>query len=151
MGRVGNIVSDPKIGAYCDAVLESGETLLVNHDKGGMKGGRLTVEKKKWMGLGSDQFFACDLRRDVERPHGLVRDIRMISLMVDGRLLRSRTSSIFAAPPPALTLDLEVETEQRPILRTKESSPPHGPALVLGGSADVEASGGQGDVGVRLH
>jgi hypothetical protein len=61
MGKLGNIVSDPKIGAYCDVTLDNGEKLIVNHDKGGIKGGRLTVEKKKWMGLGSDRLCACDL------------------------------------------------------------------------------------------
>jgi hypothetical protein len=61
MGKVGNIVSDPKVGAYCDVTLDNGDKLIVNHDQGGFKGGRLTVEKKKWMGLGSDQVFVCDL------------------------------------------------------------------------------------------
>jgi len=61
MGKVGRFISDPKAGAYCDVTLDNGEKLTVNHDKGGFKGGRLTIEKKKWMGLGSDRVFACDL------------------------------------------------------------------------------------------
>jgi hypothetical protein len=61
MGKVGRFVTDPKAGAYCDVTLDNGEKLTVNHDKGGFKGGHLTIEKKKWMGLGSDRVFSCDL------------------------------------------------------------------------------------------
>jgi hypothetical protein len=61
MGKVGRFISDPKAGAYCDVTLDNGEKLTVNHDKGGFKGGHLTIEKKKWMGLGSDRIFSCDL------------------------------------------------------------------------------------------
>ena len=61
MGKVGRFVVDPKAGAYCDVTLDNGEKLIVNHDKGGFKGGHLSLEKKKWMGLGSDRVFACDL------------------------------------------------------------------------------------------
>lgn len=61
MGKIGGLVTDPKVGAYCDVTLDNGDKLLVNHDKGGFAGGHLTVEKKKWMGLGSDRVFACDL------------------------------------------------------------------------------------------
>ena len=39
MGKVGRFVSDPKEGAYCQITLDSGEKILVNHDKGGFKGG----------------------------------------------------------------------------------------------------------------
>ena len=39
MGKVGRFVIDPKAGAYCQVVLDSGEKILVNHDKGGFKGG----------------------------------------------------------------------------------------------------------------
>ena len=61
MGKVGRFVTDPKAGAYCDVTLDNGEKLVVNHDKGGFKGGHLSVEKKKWMGLGSERLFRCDL------------------------------------------------------------------------------------------
>ena len=61
MTKVGQFVTDPKAGAYCQLTLDSGEKLTVNHDKGGFKGGHLTIEKKKWMGFGSDPLFACDL------------------------------------------------------------------------------------------
>jgi hypothetical protein len=61
MGKVGRFVVDPKAGAYCDVTLDNGEKLIVNHDKGGFKGGHLSLEKKKWMGLGSERLFGCDL------------------------------------------------------------------------------------------
>ena len=61
MGKVGRFVSDPKAGAYCDVTLDNGDKIVVNHEKGGFKGGHLSLEKKKWMGLGSERLFTCDL------------------------------------------------------------------------------------------
>lgn len=59
MGKVGQFITDPKAGAYCDVVLDNGDKVLVNHSKGGFKGGWLTIEKRKW--FGSDVLFKCDL------------------------------------------------------------------------------------------
>lgn len=59
MGKVGQFITDPKAGAYCDVVLDNGDKVLVNHSKGGFKGGWLTIEKRKW--FGSDLLFKCDL------------------------------------------------------------------------------------------
>jgi hypothetical protein len=61
MGKVGKFIVDPKVGAYCDVTLDNGEKVIVNHDKGSLKGGHVSLEKKKWMGLGSDRLFVCDL------------------------------------------------------------------------------------------
>ena len=61
MGKVGRFVIDPKEGAFCQVVLDSGEKILVNHDKGGFKGGTLTIAQTKWMGLAGDTFFTCNL------------------------------------------------------------------------------------------
>jgi hypothetical protein len=61
MAKVGRFVTDPKAGAYCQITLDSGEKILVNHDKGGFKGGHLTIEVSKFMGLSSERIFACDL------------------------------------------------------------------------------------------
>jgi hypothetical protein len=61
MAKVGRFVVDPKAGAYCQVTLDSGEKILVSHDKGGFKGGRLTIEVMKFLGLGSERIFACDL------------------------------------------------------------------------------------------
>ena len=61
MGKIGRFVVDPKAGSYCEVTLDNGEALIVNHDKGGFKGGHVSVEKKKWMGLSSERLFLCDL------------------------------------------------------------------------------------------
>ncbi len=61
MAKVGRFVTDPKAGAYCQIALDSGEKVLVNHDKGGFKGGRLTISQVKWLGLGGETVFECDL------------------------------------------------------------------------------------------
>jgi hypothetical protein len=61
MGKVGRFITDPKAGAYCDVTLDNGDKITVNHDKGGFKGGHVSLEKKKWMGLGSERLFVCDL------------------------------------------------------------------------------------------
>ena len=60
MTKVGRFVTDPKAGAYCQITLDSGEKIIVNHDKGGFKGGTLTIETTKWWGSGQ-RIFACDL------------------------------------------------------------------------------------------
>ena len=57
MTKVGRFVTDPKAGAYCQIALDSGEKILVSHDKGGFKGGTVTVSQVKWMGLGSGETF----------------------------------------------------------------------------------------------
>jgi len=57
MAKVGRFVIDPKAGSYCQITLDSGDKILVNHDKGGFKGGTLTIAQTKWMGLAGDTFF----------------------------------------------------------------------------------------------
>ena len=61
MAKVGRFVTDPKAGAYCHITLDSGEKIIVNHDKGGLQGGRLVIEAPKFMGFSSDRVFACVL------------------------------------------------------------------------------------------
>lgn len=61
MSKIGPFIVDPKAGAYCRITLDSREKILVNHDKGGFKGGRLTIEVSKFLGLSADQVFECDL------------------------------------------------------------------------------------------
>lgn len=61
MAKVGRFVTDPKAGSYCHIALDSGEKIIVNHDKGGFKGGRLTIEVSKLMGFTSNRIFACEL------------------------------------------------------------------------------------------
>ncbi|HEY7654663.1 MAG TPA: hypothetical protein VIG07_17745 [Methylomirabilota bacterium] len=61
MTKVGRFVTDPRAGAYCQITLDSGEKIVVNHERGGFKGGALTIEAPKFMGLSSDRVFTCDL------------------------------------------------------------------------------------------
>jgi hypothetical protein len=61
MAKVGRFVTDPRAGAYCQITLDSGEKIVVNHDKGGFKGGRVTIEQQKLLGFSSERIFACDL------------------------------------------------------------------------------------------
>ncbi len=62
MSKVGRFVTDPKAGAYCQIALDSGEKILVNHDKGGFKGGHLSVTTTKWLGLATGEtLFTLDL------------------------------------------------------------------------------------------
>lgn len=61
MAKVGPFITDPKAGAYCRITLDSGEKIIVNHEKGGFKGGRLTIEVLKLMGFSSDRIFTCNL------------------------------------------------------------------------------------------
>jgi hypothetical protein len=61
MAKVGPFITDPNAGAYCRITLDSGEKLIVNHDKGGFKGGRITIDVSKFMGFSSERIFSCDL------------------------------------------------------------------------------------------
>ena len=64
MSKVGRFVTDPRAGSYCQITLDSGDKVVVNHDKGGFKGGHITIERLKFMGLGSERLFACHLDSD---------------------------------------------------------------------------------------
>jgi len=64
MGKVGRWITDPKAGAYCTITLDSGEKVIINHEKGGFKGGWLRIERVKLFGLSSDPIFACNLDSD---------------------------------------------------------------------------------------
>ena len=56
MAKVGRFVTDPRAGSYCRVTLESGEKIIVSHDKS-----RLTIELSKLFGLSADRLFACEL------------------------------------------------------------------------------------------
>lgn len=91
MSKVGRFVIDPRAGAYCQITLDSGEKVVVNHEKGGFKGGLLTIEASKFMGLSSDRIFACDL----DSPEGQ---------HVLARLTRGAESGSLAATPLGATV-----------------------------------------------
>ena len=60
MAKVGRFVIDPRAGSYCYVTVDTGEKLLVSHDKSGQKG-RLTVALVKLWGLSSETLFAASL------------------------------------------------------------------------------------------
>ena len=67
MGKVGRFVTDPKAGAFCQIALDSGEKVLLSHDKGGFKGGRLSITTLKWLGLASGE---TPFELDLDTPKG---------------------------------------------------------------------------------
>jgi hypothetical protein len=67
MAKVGTFVTDPKAGGYCRITLDSGQKIIINHAEGGFKGGPLTIEEVKWLGLGAGEML---LRCDLDSPHG---------------------------------------------------------------------------------
>jgi hypothetical protein len=86
MAKIGRFVNDPGAGAYCQITLDSGQKILVNHDKGGFKGGHLTIEAPKFLGLSAEQVFRCDL----DSPEGRA---------ALGRLTRDAAQGSAAATP----------------------------------------------------
>jgi hypothetical protein len=60
MAKGGRFVTDPRAGSYCYVTVDTGEKLLVSHDKSGQKG-RLTVALVKLWGLSSETLFAASL------------------------------------------------------------------------------------------
>jgi hypothetical protein len=68
MGKVGRFVTDPKVGAYCKISLDSGEKILVSHDKAGIAEGAVTIEEVRWWGLmPGETLLRCELGRDEGR------------------------------------------------------------------------------------
>jgi hypothetical protein len=62
MTKVGRFITDPRAGASCYITLDSGEKVVVNHHKGGFRGGSLSIKEVKWWGFGSGAtLFWCDL------------------------------------------------------------------------------------------
>jgi hypothetical protein len=61
MAKVGPFITEPNAGAYCKITLDSGEKLVISHDKGGFKGGHLIIEVSKFMGFGSERLLSWDL------------------------------------------------------------------------------------------
>jgi hypothetical protein len=78
MAKVGHFVVDPKAGSYCQIDLDDGKKILVNHEKGGPHGGRVTVADKKWWG--GETFL--DLR--LETPEGRATLARLTAGATEG-------------------------------------------------------------------
>ena len=83
MGKVGRRIDDPKTGSYVPITLDSGEKIEVAHNKGGFKGGMLTIQVLKF-GFGSDRILSCDLDREEGRNAItlLIRDASQTSIEV---------------------------------------------------------------------
>jgi hypothetical protein len=93
MGKVGRFVTDPKVGAYCQIRLDSGEKILVSHDKGGVAEGAVTIEEVRWWGLMSGEtLLRCELAREEGR--------RMLARLTEARP---------AGGPPATPLGAVVD------------------------------------------
>ena len=81
MAKVGTFVTDPKAGGYCRITLDSGQKIIINHAQGGFKGGPLTIEEVKWLGLGAgEMLFKCDL----DDPRGKVILARLTETATPG-------------------------------------------------------------------
>ena len=82
MAKVGRFVIDSGAGSYCQITLDSGEKIVISHEKGGYKGGPLTIEVSKFLGLSAERIFACDLDKDDGRAAlaHLTRDAREASV-----------------------------------------------------------------------
>jgi hypothetical protein len=62
MTKVGRFVTNPRAGAYCHITLDSGEKIVVDHYKGGFRGGSLSIKEVKGGRFGSGPtLFRCDL------------------------------------------------------------------------------------------
>jgi hypothetical protein len=62
MGKVGRFVVNPSAGAYCQVRLDSGDTILVSHEKGGARGDSLSISVRQWWGFASGEtLFTCRL------------------------------------------------------------------------------------------
>lgn len=67
MAKVGRWVTDPKVGVHCTMTLDSGEKIMLSHDKAELRGGSVTIERLKLFGFSSDRLLTCDLDREPGR------------------------------------------------------------------------------------
>jgi hypothetical protein len=80
MAKVGQIITIPT-GSYCKITLDSGETIIINHEAGGRgasTGARLTVDRLKLMGFSSDTVVQLDL--DTAGGKAALADLTMVAL-----------------------------------------------------------------------
>jgi hypothetical protein len=52
MTKIGRFITDPKAGSYCYITLDSGEKILVSHEKG-PAGQSVAIHELKWWGFAS--------------------------------------------------------------------------------------------------
>jgi hypothetical protein len=77
MAKVGRFITDPKAGSYCQITLDSGDKILVSHDRGGFAGGSVTIQEVRWWGFASGETL---LRCDLESGEGR----RVLASLVQG-------------------------------------------------------------------
>jgi len=77
MAKVGRFITDPKAGSYCQITLDSGEKILVSHDRGGFAGGSVSIQEVRWWGGASGETL---LRSDLESDEGR----RILTRLVQG-------------------------------------------------------------------
>ena len=82
MGHVGRWNTNSRTGASWQITLDSEEKIRIKHERGGVDGGWLTIERVKLLGLSSNRIFACDLDSQEGRTafHFLARDAHAGSL-----------------------------------------------------------------------
>lgn len=61
MVKVGQVHTDSHGGSFCLVTLDSGEMLLVQHERFGSLGGELTIEVTGLLGARAERVFRCDL------------------------------------------------------------------------------------------
>jgi len=101
MPKVGRFVTDPRVGAYCQITLDGGEKIIVNHEKGGFKGGLMTIEVSRLLGFRSERVFACHL----ESPQGVAALARLTRDAEPGSLQATPLAAFVEYVKDAGTLD----------------------------------------------
>jgi hypothetical protein len=61
MAKAERWMTNANMGGHCTITLDSGEKIVINHDKGEEKVGWLTIERLRFLGFSSDRIFACNL------------------------------------------------------------------------------------------
>jgi hypothetical protein len=61
MSKIGRSARGPGDVTYCRVRLDSGEKILVSHEKSGLQNGRLAVEIPRWLGLNAERVCVLDL------------------------------------------------------------------------------------------
>jgi hypothetical protein len=73
MAKVGRFVINPSVGSYCSIRLDSGERILVCHEKAGTVPDSVTIQELRWWGFASgDTLLRSDLQ-DAEGQRILAR------------------------------------------------------------------------------
>jgi hypothetical protein len=62
MAKVTRWVTDPYAGGHCTLVLDSGEKIVVKHEKGEYRIGWLTIDQSKFLGFNRERVFVCNLQ-----------------------------------------------------------------------------------------